>query len=385
MFCVELTVPGGKVLKRVLHYVGIMNRGGMETLIMNLYRNINFSEFQFDFATHTDQKGDFDDEIHNRGGKIYSFPQFRKDPKVYRSAWKNFFCEHAGEYEVFHFHTNSLANVVALEEAQKAAIPIRIVHSHSTWANKGRLQWLNNALHRYHQSKLPKLATNLVACSTEAANWLYGGMSVKNLKVQLLKNGVDCEKFSYDESIRKRTRRALDITDEEILVGHIGKFIPVKNHTFLLDIIAAMANRNGNIRAILVGDGELKEQIIEKAKNLGIEDKVRFLGVRSDIPELLMAMDIYIMPSLYEGLPVSVVEVQATGLTSLLSDTISKEVKLKDNVYFASLSLTPEKWAENAMVLCKEERKTDNTSIEEAGFDIKRTVKEYEKMISGIL
>lgn len=370
-------------MRRVLHYVGVMNRGGMETLIMNLYRNIDLAEFQFDFATHTEQKGDFDDEIRNKGGKIYSFPQYRKDPKFYRTTWKSFFCEHAGEYEVFHFHTNSLANVVALEEAQKAGIPIRIVHSHSTWANKGRLQWLNNVLHKYHQSKLSKLATNLVACSTEAAQWLYGGMTVKNLKVALLKNGVDCERFSYDASIRKRTREVLGLTDDEILVGHIGKFIQVKNHAFLLDIIAAMMNRNENVRGILVGDGELKGQLIEKAKALGIEDKVQFLGVRSDISELLMAMDIYIMPSLYEGLPVSVVEVQATGLTALLSDTISKEVKLKENVYFASLELRPEDWGEYALTLCNKKREIDNSPIKEAGFDIRLTAKEYEKMISG--
>lgn len=371
-------------MKTVLHYVGIMNRGGMETLIMNLYRNINREQFQFDFAVHTDQKGDFDDEIYDKGGKIYHFPQFRKNPRAYRASWKKFFCEHAGEYEVFHFHTNSLANVVALEEAQKAGIPIRIIHSHSTWANKGRLQWLNNALHRYHQSKLPKLATHLLACSTEAAQWLYGGMSVKNLKVALLKNGVDCERFSYDESIRKRARQALGVTDNDILVGHIGKFIPVKNHIFLLDIISVMAKTNRNIRGILVGDGELKKQIVEKANTMGIGDKVQFLGVRSDIPELLMAMDIYIMPSLYEGLPVSVVEVQATGLTALLSDTISKEVKLKDNVYFASLNLPPRIWAENALDLCNKEREIDNNPIKKAGFDIKLTSKKYEDLISGL-
>ena len=375
---------GGKVLKTVLHYVGIMNRGGMETLIMNLYRNINREKYQFDFAVHTDQKGDFDEEIRDKGGKIYSFPQFRKNPRAYRASWEKFFCEHAGEYEVFHFHTNSLANIVALEEAQKAGIPIRIVHSHSTWANKGRLQWINNLLHKYHQVKLPVLATNLLACSTEAAQWLYGGMKVKNHEVKLLKNGVNCEMLSFDASIRKRIRQDLGFTETEIVVGHIGKFIPVKNHTFLLDIISSMIKMNSNIRGILVGDGELKRQIVEKAKKMEIDDKIQFLGVRSDIAELLMAMDIYIMPSLYEGLPVSVVEVQATGLPALLSDTISKEVQLKENVRFASLNLPSDKWAEKALNLYNKKREIDNYPIRKAGFDIKLIAKEYEQMISGI-
>ena len=371
-----------KGVKKVLHYVGIMNRGGMETLIMNLYRNINLEKFQFDFATHTEKKGDFDDEIYSKGGKIYSFPQFRKNPKVYRNTWKKFFYEHAGEYDVFHFHTNSLANIVALEEAKKAGIPIRIVHSHSTWANKGKLQWINNILHRYHQTKLPKLATDLLACSTEAAQWLYNGMNVRNLNVSLLKNGVDCEKFSFDKSIRKIVRAELGVSDNDVLVGHIGKFIPVKNHTFLLEIISAMKNENGNVHAILIGEGDLKRQIADKAKQMGIKEIVQFLGVRSDIPELLMAMDIYIMPSLYEGLPVSVVEVQATGLPVLLSDTISKEVKLKRNVKFISLNESAEKWAEKALEFYKLKRETDNDSIRNAGFDIKSTAKVYEKLIS---
>ena len=369
-------------MKKVLHYVGIMNRGGMETLIMNLYRNIDPSEFQFDFAAHTDQKGDFDDEIHERGGKIYSFPQFRKDPRTYRATWRNFFRKHAGEYDVFHFHTNSLANIVALEEAQKARIPIRIVHSHSTWANKGSLQLLNNVLHKLHQAKLPKLATNLLACSSEAAQWLYGGMTVKDKKVVLFKNGINCDEFSFDESIRKTIRQSLGVTDKDILVGHIGKFIPVKNHLFLLSIINEMVKINKNVRGILVGDGELKEEMIERAEILGLKDKVKFLGVRSDIPELLMAMDIYIMPSLYEGLPVSVVEVQASGLSALLSDKISKEVKLKENVYFTSLNLAPEKWAKIALSICSV-RNVDNSAIKNAGFDIKLTTEEYVKIISG--
>lgn len=371
------------VVKRVLHYVGIMNRGGMETLIMNLYRNIDPSEFQFDFATHTDQKGDYDDEIHERGGKIYSFPQFRKDPRKYRISWRKFFWKHAGEYEVFHFHTNSLANIVALEEAQKAKIPIRIVHSHSAWANKGSLQFLNNVLQRIHQAKIPKLATHLLACSSEAAQWLYGGMTVKKTKVILFKNGIDCDKFSFDESTRRETRQSLGVNDNEILVGHIGKFIPVKNHIFLLSVINQMVKINKNVRCLLVGDGELKKQIVEKADILKLNDKVKFLGVRSDIPKLLMAMDVYIMPSLYEGLPVSVVEVQAAGLSALLSDKISKEVKLKGNVYFASLNLAPEKWAEIALSISRV-RNVDNSPIRDAGFDIKLAAEEYLKIISGV-
>ena len=367
-------------MKKVLHYVGIMNRGGMETLIMNLYRNIDLNRFQFDFAAHSYRTGDFDEEITQMGGKIFHFPAYRSNPGKYRNEWRKFFTEHSGEYAAFHFHTNSLANLVALEEAARSGVPVRIVHSHSSFANKGRLQYLNNFLHRFHQKKLKHLATHLLACSTEAANWLYGGNCLDGKNVILMHNGINCDNYTYNAEQAERKKKELGIGDKTV-VGHIGKFIKVKNHQFLLSILSQMIEQNKDIVALLIGDGELAEQMKSLAEQLSISENVYFLGVRSDIPELLMCMDLFLMPSLYEGLPVSMIEAQASGVPALISDTISKEVKIKDNVYFQSLQSGSDVWAESAQKILREKRIIDNSSLKAAGYDIKDSVLQYIKII----
>lgn len=366
--------------KRVLHYVGKMNRGGMETLIMNLYRNIDRDEIQFDFAVHSTVKADFDDEIRALGGHIYFFPVYRKNPFAYRKCWKIFWEEHRSEYIAFHFHTNSLANMTALEEAANVGIKVRIVHSHSSFANKGKLQLVNNFLHKYHQKKLSKYATNLLACSSEAAQWLYGGMKLGNISVQILKNGIPIENFKFDEHKRQQKREELNLIGKKI-VGHIGKFIEVKNHTFLIDVIDALIKQDDSIEALLIGDGELQSRIKQKVDDLGLASKVHFLGVRYDINELLMCMDVFVMPSLYEGLPVSMIEVQASGLPAVISDTISDEVKLKENIFFESLNNDASQWAEKILFAMKEKRIKENECLKKVGFDIVSSVEDYKKQV----
>ena len=191
---------------RVLHYVGRMHRGGMETFIMNLYRNIDRQHVQFGFAVHGDEAGDYEKEILELGGEIFYFPHMRKNPIRYRKAWREFWAKNRNRYTAFHMHTNSLANVIAMEEAAKAGVPVRIIHSHSSMANKGRLQKLNDFLHKRHQKKLPRLATNLFACSDKAANWLFGGTTVQNLNVRQINNGISVEDFQFDPEAREALR-----------------------------------------------------------------------------------------------------------------------------------------------------------------------------------
>lgn len=369
-------------MKKVLHYVGIMDRGGMETFIMNIYRNLDRTRFQFNFAVHTTKEGDFDSEIIDLGGKMYPFPPYRKNPRQYKMAWRNFFKEHKNEYDVFHFHTNSLANITALMEAKRAKIPCIIVHSHSSYANKGRLQTLNNILHKMHQKKVGSIATNLFACSTEASNWLFGGNSLCGKKVTFIKNGIDLKNFEYSDEKSQNKRNELSISGKTV-VGHIGKFVPVKNHKFLTEIIAEMVKLNENTVAIFIGDGPLQNEIKDKAKALGVDKNIMFLGVREDISELLMCMDLFFMPSLYEGLPVSMIEVQATGTPALISDTISKEAKIKENVNFFSIEKTSAEWANKAFEVINAGKNYDNTALANAGYDIKETVKMYERIIGG--
>lgn len=370
-------------MKKILHYVGRMNRGGMETFIMNLYRNIDRNRVQFDFAVHTKVPGDYDEEIIGMGGGICAFPPYKKNPYAYRKAWRDFFKQHAHEYDVFHFHTNSLANVVALEEAARAAIPVRIVHSHSSFANKGKFQKLNDYLNVKHRKKLAHIATHLFACSEKAAEWLYGGMSLNGKSVTLINNGVNCEQFRFCKETAERKRKELGLEGKTV-IGHIGKFIKVKNHSFLIDIIDKIAKSDKNVVCILIGDGELLEDVKKQCEAYGILKHVKFLGVRSDIPELLMCMDLFVMPSLYEGLPVSMIEAQASGVPALVSDTVSPEVKINENVEFCSLEDGAKAWADVAAELIRKGRISDNQAVINAGYDINATTRKYLELIGGV-
>ncbi len=366
---------------RVLHYVGIMNRGGMETFIMNLYRNIDRNKIQFDFAVHGERAGDFEKEISMLGGKFYYFPHMRKNPLKYRKAWKDFWKNNKERYVAFHMHTNSLANIIALEEATKAGIPIRIVHSHSSMANKGRLQWLNDILHRRHQARLSKLATNLFACSDKAAEWLFGGTEIKGLTVTKINNGVQVNDFRYDPEIRERLRAELNISDKKV-IGHIGAFLPVKNHLFLVETVEKCYLSDRSVRCLLIGNGPLINEIKDIVKQKNLQDVILFLGVCDNVNKLLSAMDLFLMPSLYEGLPVSLVEVQANGLPALVSDTITKDVAMQKNLHYMSLKASSDEWAGAALSIIKNnERSLDTGCISENGFNIKKTVDLYESII----
>lgn len=368
-------------MKKVLHYVGRMNRGGMEMFIMNLFHHINRQEMMFDFAIHGSNVGDFQEEIRDLGGSWYFFPPMRKNPIRYREAWRKFWKKHAGEYCAFHFHTNSLANVVAIEEAAKAGVPIRIIHSHSSMANKGRLQWLNDFLHKLHQKQIPKLATHLFACSDKAASWLFGGMQIGSLPVIQINNGIDIEKFQYNEAKRNHIRKALGLEGMKV-VGHVGAFLPVKNHKFIVDVIEKAYEMDSSIRCVFIGQGYLFEEIKSVVAAKKLNNVILFLGIQSNVHEWLSAMDIFIMPSLYEGLPVSLIEVQANGLSAIVSDTITESVKLQKNMYYKSLSDGSVAWAKELIkVINSKSRECNSHCVSDGGFDINDTAKMYENMI----
>lgn len=368
-------------MKRILHYVGCMNRGGMEMFIMNLFYHIDRKELMFDFAIHGSTVGDFQEEIRNLGGNWYFFPRMRKNPVKYRKAWRTFWKTHAGEYDAFHFHTNSLANIIALEEAKKAGIPIRIIHSHSSMANKGRLQWLNDFLHNVHKKKIPKLATHLFACSDKAASWLFGNIKFSSLPVIQINNGIDIEKYRYNEVNRNHIRKTLGLDGLKV-VGHVGAFLPVKNHKFIVDVIEKAYEMDSSIRCVFIGQGGLFEDIKNLVVLKKLDDVILFLGIQNNVHEWLSAMDIFIMPSLYEGLPVSLIEVQANGLPAIISDTITDYVKLQKNIYYKSLSEGALEWAKEIIQISNNNyRENNNKCVSDSGFDIKETVKLYENII----
>lgn len=358
---------------RVLQVFGHMNRGGAESMIMNLYRNIDRSKVQFDFIVHTDDKCAFEDEINRLGGKIYRVPKYTgKNHFNYVRVWERFFSSHP-EYKIIHGHIRSTASIY-MKVAKKYNL-MAIVHSHST-ASRGNIiqQFVKNTI----QFPIRYIADYMFACSNESGKWLYGKNVDKKDNYKVFNNAIDSEKYRFDEVKRDKTRKMLNI-ENKFVIGHIGSFSKPKNHRFLIDIFYEVLKKDNNSVLLLVGDGRLRSQVEEKVKQLNLSGNVIFTGVRSDIPELLQAMDVLIFPSIYEGLPVTLIEAQASGVKCFVSDTISKEVKITEEVEFLSLEKPSEYWAERILECYNGYLRKDTLSlICKAGYDVGENAKWLE-------
>lgn len=361
---------------RVLHVVGIMNMGGLENLIMNIYRNIDRNKIQFDFLVTREENGIFDEEIKSLGGKIYNIPHMSKvGYRKYASILYDFFKKHS-EYKIAHCHRDALCSIY-LNQARKANIPIRIAHSHNirlseTKDIKGMITTL---IKKICMPFTVKNATNYFACSKDAGEWLFG-KEVANEKLRIINNGIDTKKYIYDENISKKIRSELNIAKETLLIGHVGRFDIQKNHNFLIDIVNKLKSEVTDFKLCLVGEGCLKVEIEEKIKKLNLHDNVIFLDIRNDINELMMAFDIFIFPSLFEGLGIVLIEAQATGLKSLTSDQVPKEADMNVGLLdFLSLD-DIDSWVDKIKLSSKnkqrlrEDRCSDQKSIINNGYDI---------------
>lgn len=351
---------------RVLQVLGRLNRGGAESMIMNLYRNVDREKVQFDFVIHTKEHCDFTDEVIALGGRIYSAPRYNvKNHFAYKKWWNNFFKTHT-EYKVIHGHMYSIASIY-LKIANKYGLKT-ISHSHTSSAKTG----FSGVVKRVIQLPLKNIPDWLFACSDNAGRWLYGENVGKRQNYILLKNAIDFQKYIYTPEIAGKIRRELGI-ENKFVVGHIGRMFPAKNHPYLLEIFKAYSQKNENSILLLVGDGPDRKTIGKKAEELGISDKVIFTGVRSDVNEVLQAMDIFVFPSFYEGLPVTVIEAQATGLPCLISDAVTDEVCITDLVTRYSLGNSPEMWADKIAEMTPSERRNTAAEIANSGYDIKTT------------
>ncbi len=353
-------IKGGFNLIRVLHVVTHMNRGGLETMIMNYYRNIDRTKVQFDFLVHRDYKCDYDDEIEKLGGKIYRLPRLNPFSFDYRKRLNNFFKTHT-EYAIVHVHQDCLSSII-LKSAYKNKVKVRIAHSHTENQDRN----LKYIIKLFYRQFIPKYATHLVACGKDAGEWMFHGADF-----EIINNAIDVEKYIYNTNSRKKIRKEFNISDGEFVIGHIGRFSPVKNHTFILDVFAEIV-KNIDAKLLLVGGGDLKDYIKEKSIKLGISDKVIFTGVRPDVPDLLQAMDVFLFPSLYEGLGIVLIEAQTAGLHTFISNTVPKQSIISEKLMQQlSLSMPIKDWA-NAIINCKYKERTDCTcDVINAGYDIK--------------
>jgi len=355
---------------RVLQVLPGLNRGGLETFVMNVYRAIDRSQIQFDFLTNMEH-GDYSEEIEELGGHIFYIPSRNKGFKRYCANLKSFFYKHGKQYRAVHYHESSLTSLEVLYYAKKASIPVRIMHSHNSSIMGNKLHYITHFLGKFF---IKKLATHYYGCSDKAIKWMYQGTGVCK-KAQLINNGIKTSDFLFDSDVRNDVRSKLNISNK-IVIGHVGRFMEVKNHRFLLEIFNNLLKSNADYHLMLIGAGELENEMKIKAQTMNIGENISFLGVRKDINTLMMGMDVFVMPSLYEGLPVTLVEAQASGLPIVCSDTISMMSKITPHYFTCSLQDTIDLWCNKieTSLSFSHKRKESNDIVKKAGFDIETTV-----------
>jgi glycosyltransferase involved in cell wall biosynthesis len=347
-----------------------MQCAGIEAFIMNMYRNVDRSKVQFDFLVHYTERQFYDDEIEQLGGKIYRL-SIREDNnfKKYLSDLKYFFAQHP-EYKIIHGHMESFGGFY-FKEAKSAGIPVRIAHSHIAQSNKGLKGFVKKVMNRSFKT----YATDLFACSQVAGTFLFGS----NAEFTVFNNAVDIGKFRFNQSVREEVRKELNLTDE-FIIGHVGRFNTQKNHTFLIDIFKAIHVRNSEAVLLLIGEGDLENEIKRKVQELGLESNVKFLGVRRDVNRLFQAMDVFILPSLFEGLPVAGVEAQAAGLKCIFTDTVTKQTSVTDNTEYYPIGMDTDKWADEILKWESAYIRIDmSTDIKKAGYDIMEQARQLQE------
>lgn len=358
---------------RVLHIVTHMNRGGLETMIMNYYRHIDRTKIQFDFLTHRTGKKDYDEEIEALGGHIYHLPALNPFSMQYRHQLKQFFLEHP-EYQIVHSHLDCMS-AIPLKYAKKAGVKHRIAHAHSTSQDKNMKFWLK----RIYMQFIPKYATDLFACGHEAGKWMFGEHDF-----YILNNAIEAQQYGFDLAKSKQGKDKLGLKDY-FVIGHVGRFSEPKNHIFLIDLFHEYVKQDESAKLLLIGDGTLKKSIEQKVQKLNLNEKVLFLGVRDDIPALMQVMDVFLFPSIYEGLPVTLIEAQASGLPCVISDVISDEVIVTDLIQKVSLHDDLNAWVEAINKTKAVTRKNTYEAISQSGFDVIKNVHELEKIYLGMV
>lgn len=352
---------------RVLHITSHLERGGTETFIMNVFREVRKNNVIFDFLLFSNSKEGYYNEAKEMGSRIYVCPSRKKNFFKYLKSLDVFFKDHASEYAVVHFSGCTLTTIAPLFFAKRYKIAHRIIHAHSS-SSEG---FHNFLLHKINKFFIGKIATDFLACSEKAASFFYPKKYLGNCVI--LKNGIDLPKFSYNQIIRNDVRTSLGINDDTLVFGHTGRFAPVKNHSFLIDVFSEISKMKDNCLLVLVGDGELFSSIKNKVAGSVLADKILFLGERNDVNRILQAFDCFILPSLFEGLPFALVEAQASGLRIFASDTVSKEVDLTNNCFFLNLSDGPKHWADFVLSNSSYIRRNTDELIRNKGFSIDMT------------
>lgn len=357
----------------ILHVLGNTELGGAESRIMDLYRHIDRNRVQFDFLVHTREEGYFDKEIEQLGGHIFRVPRFRiYNYLTYRKSLKEFFKEHH-DFGAVQGHMTSTA-AIYLPIAKRAGVPVTIAHARSAGVDRG----MKGTLTRFLRRNLSEKTDYMFTCSKIAGISVFGEKAVKEGKTVFIPNAINCEKFGFNADIRQKLRQELGVSDKYV-IGHVGRFHYAKNHEYLLQIFAALVKKGDREYVLLLlGEGEGMEGAKHLAKELGIESKVLFTGNQACVYDYYQAMDYFVYPSRYEGLPGTVVEAQTAGLQCLISDSICEEVSVTGLVQTMSIDSSADKWAEYIIETEEYERHSRVEEMRRADFDVEQ---QAEKMM----
>ncbi len=358
---------------------------GVSSIVMNLYRNMDLQRIQMDFLVCNKQEESFESEIKSLGGNVFYTGNFLNPAQILTATSKarNFFDEHGKEYDVAHLHSPTIS-MFTLKYAEKAGIPIRIVHSHSTMMSMSKVK---NLINDYLIKQIKKYSNTYCACSTEAAHFLYGAEFCNTHHVELIHNAVECSKFSYVPQIGERMRKELDAEDC-VVFSHISNYSPIKNHIFLLDVMERFLQSGKKVKFLFVGNGATRENFEKQVIDRGLSKLCIFVDKTSEVAKYLYASDAAILPSLKEGLPVTLVESQAAGLPFFTSDTVTREVKIGQGEFVA---LNSDKWYEKLssfQPLSVEERMDSSQAFQSSVFNIKveagRVTEWYERLLAEV-
>ena len=367
----------------VLHVLGGTGLGGAESRIMDLYRQMNRDEVQFDFLVHSSMVDGFredaperepqfyDEEIRQLGGHIYVLPRFKVyNYLTYKKAIRDFFERHH-EFGVVQGHMTSTAGIY-LPIAKKYGIPVTAAHARSAGVDRG----LKGTITRILRKNLYKKTDYCFACSRLAGVSVFGQKQVDTGRVKIIYNAIDAGKYRYQPEKRKMMRNKLGV-EEKLVLGHVGRFSAPKNHSYLIDIFASLCSKREDVVLVLLGDGPGRPAIEEKCRGLGIGDKVLFMGNSKQPEDYYQAFDFFLLPSLYEGLPGVLVEAQAAGLRCLVSDTVTREAQATDLVTYMDIRQPASLWADEVLAHVDYNRRDTCREIEDAGLDIKKQAEAY--------
>lgn len=358
---------------RVLQVFAALDSGGVANFVMNTYRRIDREKIQYDFAITGGERSIMDDEAEALGARTFYFDTSRSAADNLKDIMKN-----EGPFEAVHSHVFFYSGLL-LREAKRCAVPIRIAHAHNAHTGESS-SFVRKAYERSMRYLIRNNATVMMGCSKKACRYVFGENCMSDSRTMVMPDGIDCERFAFNEEMREKVRREYGLEDK-FVVGHVGHFNPAKNHEKILSVFAELAKRRENAALLLVGDGELEGDVRTKAEELGLTDKVVFAGAHKDVENMYQAMDVFLFPSRYEGFGMAMIEAQANGLACVASDVVPEDANADGRTAYLPLDEADDVWAD-ALSMAESRSLEGVCSVKEL-FDITKTVKMMEEVYLG--